>query len=144
MAIQITKESLNCDKIALELIKRSFLWQHLVKISAVVSPHCGNWCPLNELGFESCNSGHKEKGSHHCLKHGNPDINQFHQRFRLQGFRSEASHPNNRNDNWKTTDCPRHREVMYLKLMDIFLQLKYESNPVSFQVFSMCAHPFLE
>ena len=98
MAIQITKESLNCDEIALELIKRSFFSQHLVNFLAVVSPHCGNWCPLNELGFESCNSGHKEKGSHQCLKHGNPVMNQFHQRFRLQGFRSEASHPNNRND----------------------------------------------
>ena len=43
MAIQITKESLNCDEIALELIKRSFFSQHLVNFLAVVSPHCGNW-----------------------------------------------------------------------------------------------------
>ena len=30
MAIQITKEPLNSGKIVVELIKRSFLWQHLV------------------------------------------------------------------------------------------------------------------
>ena len=60
MAIQITQEPLNSDKIAVELIKRSFLWQHLVIFLAVVSLHCGNWCPLNELGFESGNSSQKE------------------------------------------------------------------------------------